>query len=70
MVRVHHCEAGVGLIIGHGRHIRYLGQLRPGEAGHVPEAGGGEAADHALSAANQDVVLANAQSRGATKKDL
>ena len=48
MVRVHHGEARVGLVIGHGRHVRDGGQVRPRKAGHVPEAGGGEAADDAL----------------------
>ena len=60
----------MGLIIGHGRHVWYLGQVRPREAGHIPEADGGEAANHALGAANQDVVLANTKGRGAKTKDL
>ena len=65
VVRVHHREAGVGLVIRHRRHVWDRGQVRPREAGHVSEAGGGEASDNSLCTAHQYVVLTNTQGRGA-----
>ena len=65
VVRIHHSQAGVGLVIRHRRHVRDRGQVRPREAGHITEAGGGEASDNSLGAANQDVALSNTQGRGA-----
>ena len=65
VVRIHHSQAGVGLVIRHRRHVRDRGQVRPREACHVSEAGGGEASDNSLGAANQDVALPNTQGRGA-----
>ena len=52
MVGIHHGEAGVGLVIGHGCHVRDGGQVRPREACDVLEVGGGETADDALGAAH------------------
>ena len=57
-------QGGLVLVIGHGHHIGRLDHVGLGEATDILEAGHGEAADDALGAANQDVIVTNTDTTG------
>ena len=61
VVTVHHTEAGVELAVAHADNVRGRGVVRAGQTADILQSGHRETSDDALTAANQDIELANTQ---------
>ena len=61
VVTVDHTEAGVKLAVAHADNVRGWGVVRAGQTADILETAHSEAPDDALTAANEDMGLANTQ---------